>query len=77
MIRGPYNVPFDGKKGVVCCIDNPLSPKNIVPEPSGWKHIENEFLTKFDLANEFGKAIAPNPNPKSPSGAPPSKKFPD
>lgn len=73
----PYCVPFKGKNGVLCCEARPLSPKKILPDPSDSKHIEKEFLTKPAFAREFGSAIAPNPSPKSPSGAPLLRKFPD
>mgnify|MGYP006872749614 CR=1 FL=1 len=68
---------FSGNKGVVCWEGVPVSPKKILPEPSSWKHIENEFVINPDLARELGSEISPNPNPRRPFGAPPLRKAPD
>lgn len=53
-----------------------LSPKVILPRPSGPKHIENEFEVRPCLAKTLGTETLPIPSPKRPFGAAPSKNAP-
>jgi hypothetical protein len=54
----------------------PLSPKLILPIPSGLKHMENEPEVYPLCAKVLGTDILDMPSPNKPLGAPPVKKEP-
>lgn len=54
----------------------PLSPKFILPIPSGPKHIEKEFAERPLLAKMLGTDRLSIPSPNKPLGAAPSKNEP-
>lgn len=54
----------------------PLSPKTILPIPSGPKHIEKEFAARPLPANMLGTDIFSIPSPNRPLGAAPVKNAP-
>jgi len=68
-----YYFPSKGINGVDCWVETPRSPKKIRPESSFWKHNEKELCTNPDLAKMLGTEMFPNPRPRRPSGAIPSK----
>jgi hypothetical protein len=62
--------------GVSLWSELPLSPKLILPVPSGPKHMEKEFGTSPCLAKVLGTDISLRPSPSKPFDASPSKKIP-
>lgn len=65
--------PSKGTNGVDCWVGKPRSPNRILPESSSRKHKEKEFRISPVLARELGTEMSPNPKPRRPSGAIPSK----
>ena len=63
-------------KGVSLWSELPLSPKLILPVPSGPKHMEKEFGPSPSVAKVLGTDIGSRPSPSRPFGAAPSKKIP-
>lgn len=63
-------------KGVSPWSKLPVSPKVILPIPSGPKHIEKELEVNPSLAKVLGTDTFLIPRPNKPLGAAPSKKEP-
>lgn len=63
-------------KGVCPCPELPVSPKLILPIPSGPKHMEKEFAVSPFLAKTLGTDMSFIPRPNRPLGAAPSKNEP-